>query len=306
MHTHHLHDWQHDHVFNQDQKRPGESRTLLIVVVTAVMMVVEIAAGVMYGSMALLADGLHMGSHATALGIAVFAYVISRRLADDKRFSFGVGKINSLAGFASAVLLLGFALLMILESLDRFVNPVVIEFDQALLVAILGLAVNGASAWILASTPHAHHHHHGDHGHDHNLRAAYLHVLADALTSFLAIGALLAGKYYGAGWLDPFMGIVGGILVARWSYALIVETSGILLDAQIDQRRGSLLQDAIEGQSGDRVSDLHVWSIGHGIFAAAITVVSDDPRTANDYKSRIPDELSIVHATVETHRCAEH
>lgn len=307
MHTHQLNDWTHDHVFNQNLKRAGENRTLLIVVVTAVMMVVEIAAGLIYGSMALLADGLHMGSHATALGIAVFAYVISRRLATDQRFSFGVGKINSLAGFASAVLLLGFALLMIVESIDRFVNPLAIAFDQALIVAVIGLAVNGASAWVLMSTPHDHSHGHDhQHGHDHNLRAAYLHVIADAVTSLLAIGALLAGKFFGAGWLDPFMGIVGGLLVARWSYGLIRETSRVLLDSQADENRVSLIRESIEKDSTDRVSDLHVWSIGHGIFAAEIAIVSDDPNTPAYYKSLVPADLAIVHVTVEIHRCADH
>jgi cation diffusion facilitator family transporter len=307
MHTHQLNDWTHDHVFNQNLKRAGENRTLLIVVVTAVMMVVEIAAGLIYGSMALLADGLHMGSHATALGIAVFAYVISRRLATDQRFSFGVGKINSLAGFASAVLLLGFALLMIVESIDRFVNPLAIAFDQALIVAVIGLAVNGASAWVLMSTPHDHSHgHEHQHGHDHNLRAAYLHVIADAVTSLLAIGALLAGKFFGAGWLDPFMGIVGGLLVARWSYGLIRETSRVLLDSQADENRVSLIRESIEKDSTDRVSDLHVWSIGHGIFAAEIAIVSDDPNTPAYYKSLVPADLAIVHVTVEIHRCADH
>jgi cation diffusion facilitator family transporter len=307
MHTHQLNDWTHDHVFNQNLKRAGENRTLLIVVVTAVMMVVEIAAGLIYGSMALLADGLHMGSHATALGIAVFAYVISRRLATDQRFSFGVGKINSLAGFASAVLLLGFALLMIVESIDRFVNPLAIAFDQALIVAVIGLAVNGASAWVLMSTPHDHSHGHDhQHGHDHNLRAAYLHVIADAVTSLLAIGALLAGKFFGAGWLDPFMGIVGGLLVARWSYGLIRETSRVLLDSQADENRVSLIRESIEKDSTDRVSDLHIWSIGHGIFAAEIAIVSDDPNTPAYYKSLVPADLAIVHVTVEIHRCADH
>ena len=178
MHTQRLDEWQHDHVFDQDQKRAGERRTLLVVAMTAVMMVVEIAAGLIYGSMALLADGLHMASHTTALGIAVFAYVISRRLASDRQFAFGVGKINSLAGFASAVMLLGFALMMVTESTDRLINPLSIAFDQALIVAVVGLIVNGVSAWILMSTPHEHGHNHSHGHHDHNLRAAYLHVLA--------------------------------------------------------------------------------------------------------------------------------
>ena len=307
MHTHRLDDWMHDHVFDQHEKRAGENRTLLIVVVTAIMMVVEISAGLVYGSMALLADGLHMGSHATALGIAVFAYVISRRLAADRRFSFGVGKINSLAGFASALLLLGFAVVMIVESLGRFINPVAIAFDQALIVAVIGLVVNGVSAWVLVSTPHDHSHGHDHHhGHDHNLRAAYLHVLADAVTSLLAIFALLAGKYFGADWLDPVMGIVGGILVARWSYGLIRETSRILLDAQASPDRVSLIQQSIEAGSTDRVCDLHVWSIGHGIYAAEIAVISDDPRSPKYYKSLIPEELAIAHVTVEVHQCENH
>jgi len=307
MHTHRLDYWTHDHVFDQNEKRAGENRTLLIVVITAIMMVVEIATGLIYGSMALLADGLHMGSHATALGIAVFAYVISRRLAADKRFSFGVGKINSLAGFASAVLLLGFALVMIVESLDRFVNPLAIAFDQALLVAVVGLIVNAGSAWVLLSTPHDHSHGHDHHhGHDHNLRAAYLHVLADAVTSLLAIAALLAGKHFGAAWLDPLMGIVGGILVARWSYSLICETSRVLLDSQADESRASMLRESIEDNSTDRVCDLHIWSIGHGIYAAEIAVISDDPQTPSHYKALIPRKLSIVHSTIEIHQCTDH
>jgi cation diffusion facilitator family transporter len=308
MHTQQLGGWTHDHVFGQDQRRAGEKRTLLIVVLTAIMMVVEIAAGLIYGSMALLADGLHMASHATALGIAVFAYVISRRLASDQRFAFGVGKINSLAGFASAVMLLGFALIMVIESTDRLINPLSIAFDQALIVAIVGLAVNGVSAWVLVSTPHEHGHGDGDgHAHhDHNLRAAYLHVLADAVTSLLAIVALLAGKYMGAGWLDPVMGIVGAALVTRWSYGLIRETSRVLLDRQADQDQVVALRESIEENSTDRVTDLHIWSIGHGIFAADIALVSDDPKTPDHYRSLIPSKLNIAHATVEVHRCTSH
>lgn len=309
MHTQQLERWTHNHVFSQDQQRAGEKRTLLVVIITAVMMVVEIAAGMIYGSMALLADGLHMGSHATALGIAVFAYVISRRLASDRRFAFGVGKINSLAGFGSAVMLMGFALIMVVESTERLVNPLSIAFDQALLVAVAGLVVNGASAWVLMSTPHEHHHEHShDHGHhhDHNLRAAYLHVLADALTSLLAIVALLAGKFMGAVWLDPAMGIVGAALVARWSYGLIRDTSRVLLDNQAEEHQVVALRKSIEGNSTDRVTDLHVWSIGHGIFAAELAVVSDQPQSPDHYKSLIPSELNVVHATVEVHNCNDH
>ena len=307
MHTQQSSEWTHDHVFGQDRERAGEKRTLLIVVITAVMMVVEIAAGLIYGSMALLADGLHMASHATALGIAVFAYVISRRLASDRRFAFGVGKINSLAGFASAVMLLGFALVMVIESTDRLMNPLSIAFDQALIVAVVGLVVNGVSAWVLITTPHEHGHDgHGHDHHDHNLRGAYLHVIADAVTSLLAIVALLAGKYMGASWLDPAMGIIGAALVARWSYGLIRDTSRILLDSQAEERHVVALRESIEEQSTDRVTDLHIWSIGHGIFAAEIAVVSDDPKTPDHYRSLIPSKLKIVHATVEVHRCTKH
>lgn len=312
MHTRDTASWQHDHVFAQDRVRPGEKRTLIVVGITAVMMVVEIAAGLVYGSMALLADGLHMASHAAALSIAFLAYVVARRLAADERFSFGTGKLNSLAGFASAVLLLGFAVIMVTESTSRFINPVEISYDQALVVAVIGLVVNAVSAWIFAATPHDHHGHHAhhDHGHahhhDHNLRAAYLHVLADALTSLLAIVALLAAKYYGANWLDPFMGIVGAALVSRWSYGLIRESARVLLDRQADDDRVAAVRDALERGSGDRITDLHCWSIGPGIFAADIAIVSDSPKPPDDYRSRIPAELGIVHVTVEVHRCKDH
>ena len=310
MHTHQLEGWTHSHVFNQDKRRPGENRTILIVVLTAVMMVIEIWTGLIYGSMALLADGLHMASHTVALGIAVFAYVISRRLASNRRFAFGVGKNNSLAGFASAILLLGFALAMAIESTDRLINPVAIAFDQAIVVAVVGLFVNSLSAWVLISTPHehghSHDHNHEHHGHDHNLRAAYLHVLADALTSLLAIVALLAGKYIGAAWLDPAMGIVGAALVTRWSYGLIRETGKVLLDNQADERHLGDLREAIERDSSDRITDLHVWSIGHGIFAAEVAIISDVPESPDHYKSLIPESLQIVHATIEVHKCTNH
>jgi cation diffusion facilitator family transporter len=313
MHKTNTERWQHDHVFAQDRVRPGERRTLLVVAITATMMVVEIAAGLVYGSMALLADGLHMASHAAALSIAFLAYVVARRLAADQRFSFGTGKLNSLAGFASAVLLLGFAVIMVTESTSRFISPVEISYDQALVVAVVGLVVNGASAWIFAATPHDHHHHdhHGhDHGHahhhDHNLRAAYLHVLADALTSVLAIVALLAAKFYGLNWLDPFMGIVGAALVSRWSYGLIKDSARVLLDRQADDDMLAAIRQSLEADSGDRVTDLHCWSIGPGIYAADLAIVSDNPRSPADYRSRIPAGLGIVHATVEVHRCPDH
>ncbi len=303
--------WQHDHVFGQDQVKAGEKRTLIVVALTAIMMVVEIAAGLIYGSMALLADGLHMASHATALGIAFFAYVISRRLASDKRLTFGTGKINSLAGFASAVMLMGFVLIMAIESTSRLFNPIPIAFDQALIVAVVGLIVNGVSAWILVGSPQKHDHEHSEHHQhgethddlhqDHNLRGAYLHVIADALTSVLAIVALLAGKFMGANWLDPAMGIVGAVLVAKWSYSLIRETSSVLLDKQADDHRLTRIRDSIERHSTDRITDLHVWSIGIGIYAAEIAIISKNPKTPLEYKSLIPTDLAIAHIVVEVH-----
>lgn len=308
MHTHDLSAWQHDHVFDQDKRRAGERRTLWVVLLTAVMMVVEIAAGVIYGSMALLADGLHMASHAAALGIAVFAYVIARRLASDRRFTFGVGKINSLTGFASAVMLLGFAVVMVTESADRLLNPVAIGFDQALLVAVVGLLANGFSAWLLMSTPHDQHHDRvvGPSHHDHNLRAAYLHVLADALTSLLAIAALLAAKFWGVNWLDPVMGIVGALLVARWSLGLIRSSSRVLLDWQADDETVESLRASIEAESTDRVTDLHAWSIGHGIFSVQMTIVSDQPKSPTHYKELLRSDVNVVHSTVEVHQCGKH
>lgn len=331
MHTKDMSSWTHDHVFGQDKARPGERRTLVIVIVTAVFMVVEIIAGLYYGSMALLADGLHMASHAAALGISVAAYVYARRQASNRRFSFGTGKVNSLAAFASAILLVGFAALMAVESVERLFNPVPISFDQAILVAVLGLLVNGASAWLLASTPHHHHHDHNghDHGHnhhhnghehhhhghehkaeqtselhkDHNLRAAYLHVLADALTSLLAILALLAGKFAGATWLDPIMGIVGAALVAHWSLGLLRLSAKVLLDWQADDGLTDKLRNTLLVDETDRIADLHVWAIGQGQHAAEITIVSDHARSPNHYKALIPQDLGIVHVTVEVHHC---
>ncbi|MGC3874611.1 CDF family Co(II)/Ni(II) efflux transporter DmeF [Halomonas sp. GXIMD04776] len=311
MHHHRLEEWQHDHTFGQDQKRSGETRTLIVVGLTLVMMVWEILAGILYGSMALLADGLHMGSHAVALGIAVFAYAYARKNAGNVQFSFGTGKVNALGGFAGAILLAGFALYMVLESIDRFIHPVAISFDGAIVVAIIGLIVNGVSAWILGGEDHGHGHNHGhdahDHHHrhhDHNRRAAYFHVLADALTSVLAIAALLAGKYAGWNWMDPIMGIVGAVLITRWSWHLLKDTSRVLLD----QQRSDLEEDVRHAiENGDaRISDLHLWSIGPNIHAAIVSVVSHDPETPGVYKRRIQARCpSLVHVTIETQHCID-
>ncbi len=302
MHTETTHQWQHDHVFGQDQIRPGERRTLLVISITATMMIIEITTGLAYGSMALLADGLHMGSHTAALGITTIAYIYTRRRATDSRFSFGTGKVNAFAGYTSAVLLALFALLMAWESFARFLNPVEIAFNQAIAVAILGLIVNCASM-IMLGGHHDHDHHHGHSHTDHNLRAAYLHVLADALTSLLAIFALLAGKYLGLSWMDPAMGIVGAILVARWSVGLIRDTSGILLDHQAPAAMQEKARAAIEAADDNRIADLHIWSIGPNIYSATFSIVSDSPKPPDHYKNLIPNDLGIVHSVVEVHQC---
>ena len=308
MHTHDLEPWIHDHVFEQDRKIEGERRTQIVVVITVVMMVLEVSAGVAFGSMALLADGVHMGSHSVALGLTAFAYAMSRRYATDRRFTFGVGKINSLAAFTSAILLLGFAAAILIESLQRLVAPVPISFAPAMIVAVLGLLVNGGSAWLLGHASGDGHHHapggHTHHAHDHNLRSAYLHVLADALTSVLAIVALLAGFLWGVAWLDPVMGLVGAALVGRWGVGLVKDTARTLLDCQANDDAVELLRAAIEDGTSDRVADLHMWNLGPGRCAAELRVVSDTPRSPQFYRARIPESLGIVHSTIEVHSCA--
>ncbi len=280
----------------------GEARTRWVVAMTAATMVVEIVAGVVYGSMALLADGLHMASHAAALGLSAFAYAYARRHAHDNRFSFGTGKVNSLAGFASAVVLVLFAVMMGIESVRRFLEPVAIAYNQAIVVAVLGLIVNGISVFILREGhDHGHGHHEGDHHHDHNLRAAHLHVLADALTSVLAIAALLAAKYFGVNWMDPAMGIVGGLLVARWSWGLMGTTSRVLLDRQAPQEVLDTVR-SILAESSVELTDLHVWEIGPGYRAAVLGVETDGDLEVEDIKRLVPEGLRIAHLTVELHR----
>lgn len=306
MHTHSLQVWQHDHIFGQDRMQARERQTLLVVALTATMMIVEIGAGIAFGSMALLADGLHMGSHTTALGIAACAYLYARRHAHDRRFSFGAGKVNALAAFSSAILLIVFALLMAWESVNRFLNPVEIIFNQAIVVAVIGLAVNAFSMLILDERRHRDERPHGPPlpgRSDHNLRAAYLHVLADALTSFLAIFALLAGKFFGLLWMDPLMGIAGTILVSRWSWNLLRDTSHTLLDKQTSPELELAVKEALEREDGNRVSDLHLWPIGPGIHAAAISLVTETPRPPEYYKSLLPPNIGLAHATIEIHQC---
>jgi cation diffusion facilitator family transporter len=306
--------WRHDHSFGQNRRRPGERKTQVVIAITATMMVVELVAGVLYGSMALLADGLHMASHAVALGINAYAYAYARRHAHDSSYSFGTGKVNTLGGFTGAILLAAFAALMVSESVQRLVVPVPIAFDQAILVAVVGLVVNGLSMLILGSSHdhgHEHEHEHDDdhdaqpHGaHDHNLASAYLHVLADALTSLLAIVALLAAKYFGLTWMDPFMGVVGAALVARWSFGLLKATSAVLLDRSAAPETCAAVREGIERVDGNRVVDLHVWCIGLDLYSVIVTVVAPVPQSPEHYKALLPAGLNVVHAIVEVHGAA--
>lgn len=293
---------EHTHTFGQDKKRPGELRTFIVIGITATMMVVEITAGILFGSMALLADGLHMASHAAALSINAFAYVYARRNAHNPAFSFGTGKVNALGGFSGAVLLAVFALLMVWESSSRLIKPVDIIFNQAILVAVIGLIVNGISVFILGVKDDHHEHDDHDHHHDHNLKSAYLHVVTDALTSVLAIVALLTAKYFGFVWMDPLMGIVGAILVARWSIGLLKSTSAILLDKQASKTLQEKIKLQIESDGESQVADLHVWSIGPNIHASIISVLTNQEITSEEYKERLPTELGLEHVSIEVNK----
>lgn len=302
----------HHHVFLGAEHQRNERRVWLVIALTASMMVAEILAGKLYGSMALVADGWHMSTHAGAMLITALAYGYARRHAANPRFSFGTGKMGDLAGFASAVVLAIVALLIAWESFLRLTNPVPIRFEQAIAVAVIGLVVNLVSARLLhGGQGHHHHghdrghdHHHADHdhgrhGHDNNLRAAYLHVLADALTSVLAIAALLVGRSYGWLWADPAMGVVGALVIARWSWGLIRDAGGVLLDAPAE---GPQIRQEIEdilAATGDTLKDLHVWQIGPGHFAAIISVASATPQPAQHYKALLLPVHELSHVTVE-------
>ncbi len=310
MHSHNLAEHQHDHSFGMDRRRRAESRTMIVVVLTLVTMVVEVTAGLAFGSMALLADGIHMASHAAALGIGVAVYVMARRLAGSPRFSFGSGKLNALGGYSSALMLAAFALIMAYESTARLLVPVPIRFDFAILVAVVGLIVNGVSIVLLNAGHEEYDHHHGhDHGHDHrhdhgdhNLRGAFLHVVADAMTSVLAIVALLFGKYMGLVWLDPVMGLVGAGVILWWSAGLIRASSGVLLDRQGPAPLCDEIRTRVEAVGDSKVADLHLWSVGPNIFAAELVVVSHAPAAAEAYREQLKD-LKLAHLVVETRVC---
>lgn len=304
MHSDELERWQHSHDFLPAGHHRSERQTRFVIALTAAMMVIEIFSGSVLNSMALLADGWHMGSHASALGITAFAYWFARRNRDNARFSFGTWKVGVLGGFSSAVVLAIIALLVAWKSIGRFFEPLQIGFNEAIGVAVVGLLVNVVSAWLLRDG-HSHGAH-DEHHHDHNLRAAYLHVLADTLTSVTAIVALTAGKFLGWVWMDPLMGIVGSLVIARWSLGLLRETSAVLLDGSVPEETIEVLRGALESESSDLVSDLHVWRVGPGRLAAIVTVVSDEPQPPEHYRNRLEDAADLAHVTVEVNRCPDH
>ncbi len=304
MHEHTLKGWGHDHDFTIKNSK-GERRTQVVLVITTITMIIEIVAGSVYGSMALLADGWHMGTHVAAFFISIFAYWYTRRHADNPAYTFGTGKVNVLGGFTSAVTLAVVALVMVAESLQRIMNPQAIHFNEAIAVAVIGLVVNLISAFLLRDS-HGHAgHHEPDHHHDHNLKAAYVHVLADALTSLLAIVALFSGKFFGWNQLDPIMGIVGAMIITRWSVGLIRQTGPILLDASIGNEQQDKIREAIEQDSDNRISDIHVWKVGVNHYAAIISLVTHFPEKPEYYKELLFDFKELSHLTIEVNECRE-
>jgi cation diffusion facilitator family transporter len=334
MQAHDHSHWRHGHVFDAGNIA-GERSTRLVMWITAAMMVAEVAAGWFYNSMALLADGFHMSSHAVAIGLSAFAYAAARKHAGDSRFAFGTWKIEVLGGFASAIFLLVVVALMLFASVDRLISPQPIHYEEAIVIAAVGLIVNIVSAWILGAAHHDHgghghgghdHHAHDHHDHDHdhghahqpargrqhhdlNLRSAYIHVVADAATSVLAIVALLGGWLYGWAWLDPAMGVFGAIVVALWAKRLIGDTAKVLLDREMDHPVVQEIAEAIEqgGRAGEtEVTDLHVWRVGKATYACAVTVVTHDPTlTPAAVRQWISPHKEVVHSTIEVQVCGE-
>jgi cation diffusion facilitator family transporter len=317
-HTHDLRPWQHAHVFDTGN-RLGERRTHWVLAITLLTMVAEIAAGWWTGSMALLADGWHMGTHALALAVTAGAYWLARRHARDTRYAFGTWKIEVLGSFASALVLGLVGLGIAVESVGRLWRAEPIEAQPALVVAVIGLVVNLVSAWLLhgAQGGHGHHDHHGHdhhghdhhaHGHDHggqdlNLRAAYAHVLADALTSVFAIGALSAALWLGWTWLDPVVGILGAVVIAVWAWGLMRQSSTVLLDREMDLPQTQEIRDAIESDGDAKVADLHLWRVGRDKFAAIVCIVADVPLAPSVYRERLAVHEELAHVSIEVNRC---
>lgn len=316
MSTHDLRLWQHAHDFGTEGQHRAERRTRWVVALTFVTMLVELAAGWLTGSMALMADAWHMASHVGALGLAAFAYRFARLHAGDARFTFGTGKVTALAGYTSALLLIGVALWMVWESVQRLFNPVAIHYAEAMAIAALGLAVNLASAWLL-DHDHDHHRHaddydddHDRHAHrhehvDHNLRAAYLHVLADALTSVLAIAALAGGMFFGWRFLDPVMGLVGAALVSRWAWGLARDSAAALLDAEDHGGMESEVRRIIGELPDHEVADLHLWRVGPASRACILSLVTHSPFPAEHYRRLLADVEGLDHLTVEINECRD-
>jgi cation diffusion facilitator family transporter len=311
MHTHSIQDFHHAHVFLGEAHARNERKTWVVIGICAAMMVAEIVGGVWFGSVALIADGLHMSTHAGALLIAALAYTYSRRYAADERFAFGTGKLGDLAAFTSAIALAMIALFIGYESLTRFFSPVPIAFNQAILIAVAGLAINLLSAFLLRDDQeHQHEHGHGVHGHgkreayhrDHNLRAAFVHVLADAAVSVLVIIGLVAARDFGLIWMDPAVGLIATIVIMSWSWSLIRSAGSVLLDVSPDPALPAKIAARLE-QRGDRISDLHLWRVGPGHIAGVISVVSDHPETSSAYKKRLSDLPGLSHLTIEVERC---
>ncbi|MGD0191882.1 MAG: CDF family Co(II)/Ni(II) efflux transporter DmeF [Rhizomicrobium sp.] len=308
MHAQSIDAYRHEHLFLGEHHAKNERKTWIVIALCGAMMVGEITAGVLFRSMALVADGLHMSTHAGALLIAALAYTYARRHMRDPRFTFGTGKLGELAGFTSAVALAMIALLIGYESVGRLLHPVSIAFDEAIPVAVLGLSVNLLSAWLLRDDHHHDHHAddhdhgHGAHGHDTNLRAAYVHVLADAAVSILAITGLVAGRQLGWVWMDPLMGIAGAIVIANWSWGLMRTAGGVLLDVRPEGHLVGEIMERLE-VDGDRISDLHLWRVGPGHVAAVISLVTHNPMPPGAYKTRLSDVHELSHVTVEVEHC---
>jgi cation diffusion facilitator family transporter len=304
MHKDALEQWQHSHDFSVESNR-AEKNTTIVMWLTAITMVIEIITGSFFGSMALLADGWHMATHVAAFAIAVFAYQYARRHVNNPKYTFGTGKVTVLGGYTSAVALAVTALTIALESVNRFFQPQTIQFNEAIAVAILGLVINLISAGLLQDHDHHHHNHEHDHHHHHdsNLRAAYIHVITDALTSILAIIALFAGKYLNWIWLDAVMGLVGAGVIFKWSYGLVKDTGAILLDGATDKQIKLNIMTAIEADADNRVSDLHVWYISQNSLAATVSIVTHHPRSPQHYKNLLNNISSLSHVLVEVNPC---
>jgi cation diffusion facilitator family transporter len=313
MHSHSIDDFRHSHVFLGEAHERNERKTWIVIAICTAMMIAEIVGGWWFGSVALIADGLHMSTHAGALLIAALAYTYSRRYAHDERLAFGTGKFGDLAAFTSAIALAIIALLIGYESVDRFLNPVPIAFNQAIPIAVLGLGINLLSAFLLRDDHDHHHWHAHDHDHehthvgahfhrDHNLRAAFVHVMADAAVSILVIIGLVAGRQFGWVWMDPLMGLVATVVILSWSWTLVRSAGAILLDACPDPALARKIAVRLE-QKGDRVSDLHLWRVGPGHLAAIISLVSDDPKAPGIYKKRLSGLSGLSHVTIEVEHC---